>query len=140
MLRQTGFVLLTLLLVATCMEIGASLVASGKLDGALVDWGFYRDGHRDARINSYTEALDRARRGQGFVWIGLFEPNDRQLAIIGQEFGLHALALEDAAEAHQRPKLERYDDSLFLTLKTLWYVDAEDAVETGEMICIGGRE
>ena len=48
-------------------------------------------------------------------------------------FGLHPLAVEDAVSAHQRPKLERYDDSLFLTLKTLWYVDAEDAVETGEI-------
>ena len=48
-------------------------------------------------------------------------------------FGLHPLAVEDAVQAHQRPKLERYDDSLFLMLKTLWYVDAEDAVETGEI-------
>src|SRR5689334_4843155 len=45
------------------------LVASGKLDGALIDWAFYRDGRRDERIGSYTEALGRAKRGQGFVWI-----------------------------------------------------------------------
>ena len=120
------------------------LVAGGKLDGALVDWGFYRDGHRDRRIDSYTDALDRARRGQGYVWIGLFQPNDRQLAIIGQEFGLHALALEDASEAHQRPKLERYDDTLFAVFKTVTYVPhgeltaTSQVVETGEVMVFCG--
>ncbi len=98
---------------------------------------FYRDGHRDAQINSYVEALNRARRGEGFVWIGLFEPNERQLAIIGQEFGLHPLALEDATEAHQRPKLERYDDTLFAVLKTVRYVPHGDLTATSEVVETG---
>jgi magnesium transporter len=110
------------------------LVASGKLDGALVDWAFYRDGRRETSISSYTEALERARRGQGFVWIGLFQPNERQLAVIGEEFGLHRLALEDAAEAHQRPKLERYDDTLFAVLKTVRYVPHGDLTATSEVV------
>lgn len=113
------------------------LVASGKLDGALVDWAFYRDGRRDSKVNSYTEALSRARRGQGFVWIGLFQPNERQLGIIGQEFGLHPLALEDATEAHQRPKLERYDDTLFAVLKTVTYVPHGDLTATSEVVASG---
>jgi magnesium transporter len=54
-------------------------------------------------------------------------------------FDLHPLAVEDALKAHQRPKLERFDDGLFLVLKTLWYVDAEDAVETGEINLFVGR-
>ena len=54
-------------------------------------------------------------------------------------FSLHPLAVEDALKAHQRPKLERYDDGLFLVLKTLWYVDEEDAVETGEINLFVGR-
>ena len=93
---------------ARCCPI--DLVGSGKLDGALVDWAFYRDGYRDKKIGSYVDALTRARRGDGFVWIGLFQPNEQQLAVIGSEFRLHPLALEDATEAHQRPKLERYDE------------------------------
>jgi magnesium transporter len=113
------------------------LVASGKLDGALVDWAFYRDGRRDTKVNSYTEALSRARRGQGFVWIGLFQPNERQLGIIGAEFGLHPLALEDATEAHQRPKLERYDDTLFAVLKTVTYVPHGDLTATSEVVASG---
>ncbi|MGW1343640.1 magnesium and cobalt transport protein CorA [Kribbella sp. NPDC002412] len=113
------------------------LVASGKLDGALVDWAFYRDGRRDTKVNSYTEALSRARRGLGFVWIGLFQPNERQLAVIGDEFGLHPLALEDATEAHQRPKLERYDDTLFAVLKTVTYVPHGDLTATSEVVATG---
>jgi magnesium transporter len=113
------------------------LVALGKLDGALVDWAFYRDGRRDTKVHSYTEALSRARRGQGFVWIGLFQPNERQLGIIGQEFGLHPLALEDATEAHQRPKLERYDDTLFAVLKTVTYVPHGDLTATSEVVASG---
>jgi magnesium transporter len=54
-------------------------------------------------------------------------------------FSLHPLAVEDALKAHQRPKLERYDEGLFLVLKTLWYVDEDDAVETGEINLFVGR-
>jgi magnesium transporter len=120
------------------------LVGSGKLDGALVDWAFYRNGYRDTKIGSYVDALTRARRGDGFVWIGLFQPNEQQLAVIGSEFRLHALALEDATEAHQRPKLERYDDTLFAVLKTVRYVPhgtltaTSEVVETGEVMIFCG--
>ncbi|MEU4194723.1 magnesium and cobalt transport protein CorA [Kribbella sp. NPDC026611] len=112
-------------------------VVAGKLEGALVDWGLYREGKRDERVSSYTEALVRARRGQGFVWIGLFQPNDHQLAIIGKEFGLHPLALEDASEAHQRPKLERYGDTLFAVFKTVSYVPHGDLTATSEVVETG---
>ncbi|TCC39939.1 magnesium and cobalt transport protein CorA [Kribbella sindirgiensis] len=112
-------------------------VVTGKLEGALVDWGLYRDGVRDTRVNSYTEALVRAQRGQGFVWIGLFQPTDHQLAIIGAEFGLHPLALEDAYEAHQRPKLERYGETLFAVFKTVTYVPHDDLTATSEVVATG---
>jgi magnesium transporter len=55
-------------------------------------------------------------------------------------FGLHPLAVEDAFNAHQRPKLEGYDGILFLVLKTLWYVDELDAVETGEVAMFVGED
>jgi magnesium transporter len=120
------------------------LVSSGELDGTLVDWAFYRDGHRDDGIGSYVDALTRARLGDGFVWIGLFQPNERQLVIIGTEFGLHPLALEDATEAHQRPKLEQYGDTLFAVLKTVRYVPhstltaTSEVVESGEVMVFCG--
>ena len=59
---------------------------------------------------------------------------------MAEVFGLHPLAVEDAVNAHQRPKLERYEDSLFLILKTLWYVDEDDAVETGEINLFVGAD
>jgi magnesium transporter len=123
------------------------LVGSGKLDGALVDWAYYRGGKRDSGVRSYVDALTRARRGDGFVWIGLFQPDEHQLAVIGAEFGLHQLALEDATEAHQRPKLEQYGErgeTLFAVLKTVRYVPhttltaTSEVVESGEVMAFCG--
>ena len=62
---------------------------------------------------------------QAFVWIGLHEPDEHQMQAVADVFGLHELAVEDAVHAHQRPKLERYDDTLFLVLKTITYVEHE---------------
>jgi len=53
-----------------------------------------------------------------FVWLGLHEPDEALLLKIQGEFGLHELAIEDAHHAHQRPKIETYDSSLFIVLKT----------------------
>ncbi len=68
-----------------------------------------------------------------FQWIGLHEPTVEELDALAEAFGLHPLAVEDAGESHQRPKIEHYDHVFFLVLKTLWYVDEQDAVETGEI-------
>ncbi len=77
---------------------------------------------------------------EDFLWVGLHQPDESELDWVARVFALHPLAVEDALKAHQRPKLERYDDGLFLVLKTLWYVDAEDAVETGEISLFVGRD
>jgi len=123
------------------------LAAGGKLDSALVDWAYYRAGKRDDGLKSYVDALNRSRRGDGFVWIGLFQPNEHQLAVVGAEFGLHRLALEDAAEAHQRPKLEQYGErgeTLFAVFKTVRYVPhtaltaTSEVVESGEVMVFCG--
>ncbi|GGZ75254.1 magnesium and cobalt transport protein CorA [Streptomyces echinoruber] len=115
---------------------------------AVVDCGVYRDGVRVAadRPLGPHEAMRLVRRDGGFVWIGLHEPTEAEFAGIAREFGLHPLAVEDAVQAHQRPKLERYDDSLFTVFKTVHYVDHEEltatseVVETGEVMCFTGRD
>ncbi len=115
-------------------------VSTGALEGALVDWALYRDGRRDTAIRSYGEALGRARRDEGFVWIGLYEPTEAQLTLLGDEFDLHPLALEDALEAHQRPKLEKYGDhgeTLFAVFKTVSYVPHDQLTETSEVVETG---
>ncbi|MFJ2561546.1 magnesium and cobalt transport protein CorA [Streptomyces sp. NPDC088770] len=115
---------------------------------AIVDCAVYRDGSRVPTDRPLTppEAMRQVRRDGGFVWIGLHEPNEAEFAGIAAEFGLHPLAVEDAVTAHQRPKLERYDDTLFTVFKTIHYVDHDELtpnseiVETGEVMCFTGRD
>jgi magnesium transporter len=102
----------------------------------IVDCALYRNGVRVPLdvCNGDLEAVRAARTDPAdFVWVGLHEPSQTEMDQVSKLFDLHPLAVEDALHAHQRPKLERYDDGLFLVLKTLWYVDALDAVETGEI-------
>ncbi|MEU1053750.1 magnesium and cobalt transport protein CorA [Streptomyces sp. NPDC005876] len=115
---------------------------------AVVDCAVYRDGRRlrtEAPLGPH-EAMRLVRRDGGFVWIGLHEPTEDEFAGIAREFGLHPLAVEDAVQAHQRPKLERYDDSLFTVFKTIHYIDHDrltansEVVETGEVMCFTGRD
>src|SRR5207237_2803766 len=94
----------------------------------------------DCFPHEFDKIRAQATEPDDFVWVGLYKPSEGELNEVAESFGLHPLAVEDALKAHQRPKLERYDDSLFLTLKTLWYVDAEDAVETGEINLFAGRD
>ncbi len=107
----------------------------------IVDSALYRRGSRMPEKLRVAD-LGSARRGltgpDEFVWVGLHEPEGTELNEIADRLGLHPLAVEDAVQAHQRPKLERYDDGLFLVLKTLWYVDERDAVETGEINVFAG--
>jgi magnesium transporter len=101
----------------------------------IVDNALYHDGVRvplDDGDPSLGEARVPCGRGD-FQWVGIHDPTPGELRQIAATFGLHPLAVEDAGDSHQRPKVERYDDMLFLVLKTLWYVDEQDAVETGEI-------
>ena len=109
----------------------------------IVDSALYRKGQRitvDCFPHEFDKLRGEATEEGDFVWVGLYKPSKGELDDVAEAFHLHPLAVEDALKAHQRPKLERYDDSLFLTLKTLWYVDAEDAVETGEINLFAGRD
>jgi len=103
----------------------------------IVDCALYRGGTRVPLRDGVSElsaALADAQHTGGFVWVGLHEPSHDEMNTVAQTLGLHRLAVEDAVRAHQRPKLETYAaDDLFMVLKTLWYVDEQDAVETGEI-------
>lgn len=117
------------------------------LSAYVVDCGVYVGGTRLPGRWTHADAVAEVRkRGEGFVWIGLFEPDQEQIQGIAETFGLHVLAVEDAVCAHQRPKLERYDETLFMVLKTVRYVEhespttANEIVETGEIMAFLGKD
>lgn len=107
----------------------------------IVDKAIYRDGRREDFDGDISDAFDAARKyGDCFMWIGLHEPTQDEFDLVKDELGLHPLAAEDAVNAHQRPKLERYDDSLFVVLKTLKYVDLTSDIDIGEIMLFLGRD
>ena len=104
--------------------------------GTVVDCAVYVDGVRQEQIPP-GDALRVATERGGFVWLGLFTPSEDELTSIAEQYGLHPLAVEDAVYAHQRPKLDRYDDSLFMVLKTATYVEHEELTATSEVVGTG---
>ncbi|HET6739334.1 MAG TPA: CorA family divalent cation transporter, partial [Kribbella sp.] len=101
---------------------------------SVVDSAIYCDGNRIASPHSLADTYSALHDApQSLAWIGLYRPDRRELASLAQEFDLHELAIEDAGEAHQRPKLERYGDTLFVVLKAARYRDATEEVEFGEV-------
>ncbi|WP_033817563.1 magnesium/cobalt transporter CorA [Kitasatospora sp. MBT63] len=105
----------------------------------IVDSAVYRDGHRTEGPDDLSDALDAARAaGDSFLWIGLAEPTTEELDRVSAEFGLHPLAVEDAVAAHQRPKLEEYEDSLFMVLKTAGYHPEDHSLSVGEVMVFLG--
>ncbi|MFB7248058.1 magnesium and cobalt transport protein CorA [Streptomyces populi] len=105
----------------------------------IVDCAIYRDGRRAGGADDLSEALARCRAGgHAFVWIGLYEPTEKEFDLVTEEFGLHPLAVEDALKAHQRPKLEVYEDSLFVVLKPVSYEPRSDTVTSGEVMVFVG--
>ncbi|MEP7379848.1 MAG: magnesium and cobalt transport protein CorA [Chloroflexota bacterium] len=100
----------------------------------VVDSAIYEGGQRTASPASVAEAAAVLQeRPAAMAWIGLFRPPAAQLTAVAETFGLHELALEDAIVAHQRPKLERYGDTLFLVLRAAQYLDEVEEVEFGEI-------
>jgi magnesium transporter len=106
----------------------------------IVDYAVYEGGHRVPDEIALGDLQERSRIGSGFAWIGLYEPTAEEFEAVTAEFGLHKLAVDDAINAHQRPKLERYGDSLFLVLKTArWDAEADD-VRFGEVLVFLGED
>ncbi|HEX2467956.1 MAG TPA: magnesium/cobalt transporter CorA [Solirubrobacterales bacterium] len=101
----------------------------------IVDCAHYRDGVRQHEGPlDLAEAASCAREAaDDFVWVGLHEPTAEELRKIGEQFNLHELAVEDAQHAHQRPKLEDYEDSFFSVLHTARYDDPREEVDFGEI-------
>lgn len=101
---------------------------------SVVQAALYRDGVRVATPSSLADTFRELREQQdGMAWIGLARPTEAELLSLAAEFDLHELAVEDAMEAHQRPKLERYGETLFVVLRAARYLDAPEEVDFGEL-------
>ena len=106
----------------------------------IIDNAVYVDGHRTADPEGLEETYFLLRQRQGMAWIGLYRPEEQEVQALASEFQLHPLAVEDAIHAHQRPKIERHEDTLFIVLRPARYVDATEEVEFGEVhVFVGPR-
>jgi magnesium transporter len=102
-------------------------------ESVMGDCALYVEGVRQPGTVPLDRGGDVARTTEGFVWIGLRQPSDADIAQVAEEFHLPALAVEDAVTAHQRPKLEVYGDVVFVVLKPVRYVDYDEVVDVAEI-------
>lgn len=105
-----------------------------------VDAALYTRGYRLPGSFELQGSREACRDPNTFAWIGLFEPTEDEFEAVREEYDLHELAVEDAIHAHQRPKLESYDDTLFAVLKPGRYVDHVEEVEFGEILVFLSRD
>ncbi|ALX65888.1 magnesium and cobalt transport protein CorA [Microbacterium sp. XT11] len=106
----------------------------------IVDNAIYVDGVRTENPASLSETFERMRERGGMGWIGLYRPSAEEIRAVADEFGIHELVVEDALSGHQRSKLERYGDVLFMVLRPARYLDEAEEVEFGEVHVILGPD
>ncbi|MEU5113888.1 magnesium and cobalt transport protein CorA [Streptomyces longwoodensis] len=128
-------------------RVDLSHPARSPLGSSVVNCVAYQDGRRAPVGADLVDTVRRVRKhGEGFVWLGLHEPTVEEFAGVAELFDLHPLAVEDAVEAHQRPKVERYGETLFAVFKTVCYVEHEkltatsEVVDTGEIMVFVGQD
>jgi magnesium transporter len=107
---------------------------------AIVDNAIYVDGVRTENPQSLSETFELMRARGGMSWIGLYRPSEQEIREVADEFGIHALVVEDALSGHQRSKLERYGDVLFMVLRPARYLDESEEVEFGEVHVLVGPD
>ena len=107
---------------------------------SIVDNAIYVDGVRTENPQSLSDTFERMRERGGMSWIGLYRPSESEIRAVADEFGIHELVVEDALTGHQRSKVERYGDILFMVLRPARYLDDVEEVEFGEVHVILGPD
>ena len=111
---------------------------------SVVDNAIYVDGKRTVSPASLDTAFSALRScpddGHSFAWIGMLRPTRGEIDAVAHEFDLHELAVEDTVNQHQRPKLERYGDTIFVVLRPARYVDPVEVITIGELHLFLGPE
>jgi magnesium transporter len=119
-------------------RVDLSHPARSPLGTSVVNCVTYTEGTRIPVDGDLVDTVERVRKSRdGFVWLGLHEPSDHEFEGVADLFDLHPLAVEDAVEAHQRPKVERYGETLFAVFKTVCYVEHEELTATSEVVNTG---
>lgn len=104
------------------------------VENSIIDSAVYLAGRRTHSPPTLADTFELLTEQSGaMAWIGLYRPAEAQLLSAAEQFGLHELAVEDAIVAHQRPKLERYGETLFVVLRSASYRDADEEVDFGEL-------
>jgi len=101
----------------------------------IVDVALYQDGRRVDGPSDISDLVEVAKSDGGFVWLGLAEPTESEFNMVVGELNFHPLAIEDAINAKQRPKIEDYDGLTFFVIKTVFFDKAKQAITTGELMC-----
>ena len=105
---------------------------------AVIDNVVYVDGRPVAHPTDLHTTVGVMNETGGMGWLGLYRPGEGELEAVTREFGLHPLAVEDTLKGHQRPKLDRYDEHLFVVLRPARYLDEVEEVEFGEIHIYAG--
>lgn len=105
---------------------------------AVIDNVVYVAGKAVQHPQDLAQTLQIMQQTGGMGWLGLYRPTEQELAAVTEEFGLHPLAVEDTTKGHQRPKLDRYDEHLFVVLRPARYLDEAEEVEFGEIHIYAG--
>ena len=101
----------------------------------IVDVALYQEGKRVEASSDISDLVDRARSEGDFVWLGLAEPTQSEFDMVVGELSFHPLAVEDAVNAKQRPKIEDYEGLTFFVIKTVFFDKREQEISTGELMC-----
>jgi magnesium transporter len=101
----------------------------------IVDVALYQNGRRVEAGSDISDLVEIARKEGGFVWLGLAEPSQSEFDLAVGELNLHSLAVEDAINAKQRPKIEDYDGLTFFVIKTVFFDQEQQEITTGELMC-----
>jgi magnesium transporter len=104
----------------------------------IVDTAVYENGSRRPGKLELEDAYEACRDGKRFAWIELQDPTEEEFDSVVREFNLHELAVEDAIQAHQRPKVDVYDEGLLVVLKAARYIESEERVAFGEILVFVG--
>ncbi|MBO0702989.1 MAG: hypothetical protein J2P38_08655, partial [Candidatus Dormibacteraeota bacterium] len=106
----------------------------------IVDCALYHHGQRvpDTRDPENAWRRRAETEDESYIWIGLYDPSADELNEVTSTFQVHALAIEDLVTAHQRPKLEIYDQNLLMVLKPAVYSEDPETIELSEIKVLTG--